>query len=127
MFKYWKSLLNIHTLKGTRAERIQCIIYARLLSIVLITYVCSYAAEYVWNICKKELSIHKTISWLLIRFRNLKNSAEDVLARLETTLHRLCKQKRKRKTTLELIDTGAGYLDTLTEKYLPPRETFVTN
>ena len=117
MFKYWKSLLNIHTLKGTRAERIQCIIYARLLSIVLITYVCSYAAEYVWNICKKELSIHKTISWLLIRFRNLKNSAEDVLARLETTLHRLCKQKRKRKTTLELIDAGIGYLDTLKEKY----------
>ena len=117
MFKYWKSLLNIHILKGTRAERIQCIIYARLLSIVLITHICGYASECLWNTCKKELSIHKTISWLLSRFRDVLNSAEDVLTRLEKMLPRLCKQKRKRKTTLELIDTGIGYLDTLPEKY----------
>ena len=117
MFKYWKSLLKIHILKGTRAERIQCIIYARLLSIVLITHICSYAAECAWSVCNKELSIHKTISWLLSRFRGVLNNAESVLNRLENTLHRLCKQKRKRKTTLELIDTGTGYLDTLTEKY----------
>lgn len=111
MFKYWKSLLNIHILKGTRAERVQCIIYARLLSIVLITHICGYAAECAWNTCKKELSIHKTISWLLSRFRDIPNNAENVLTRLENTLHRLCKQKRKRKTTLELIDTGTGYLE----------------
>lgn len=111
MFKYWKSLLNIHILKGTRAERIQCIIYSRLLSIVLITQICGYAAKCAWNTCKKELSIHKTISWLLSRFRDIPNNADNVLTRLENTLHRLCKQKRKRKTTLELIDTGTGYLE----------------
>ena len=129
MFKYWKSLLNIHILKGTRAERIQCIIYARLLSIVLITHICGYAAEYAWNVYKKELSTHKTISWILrkSRVQDILNNPENVLTQLEGALLRLCKQKRKRKTTLELIDTGAGYLDTLTEKYLPPRETFVTN
>lgn len=122
MFKYWKSLMNINIMKGTRAERIQCIIYARLLSIVLITHICSYAAEYAWNVYKKELSIHKTISWLLNRFRDIPTNAENVLIRLERTLHRLCKQNRKRKTTLELIDAGTGYLDTLREKYLAGSE-----
>ena len=122
MFKYWKSVMNINIMKGTRAERIQCIIYARLLSIVLITHICSYAAEYAWNVHKKELSIHKTISWLLSRFRDITNNAENVLTRLERTLHRLCKQNRKRKTTLELIDAGTGYLDTLAEKYLAGSE-----
>ena len=122
MFKYWKSIMNINIMRGTRAERIQCIIYARLLSIVLITHICSYAAEYAWNVYKKELSVHKTISWLLSRFRDITNNAENVLTRLERILSRLCKQNRKRKTTLELIDSGIGYLEALTEKYLAPLE-----
>ena len=64
-----------------------------------------------------ELSIHKTVSWLKTRFRGIKNNAEHVLTRLENALPRLCKQKRKRKTVLELINIGTGYQDTLTEKY----------
>ncbi len=43
MFKNWKSLLNIHILKGTRPERIKCILYGRLMTITMMTLIASYA------------------------------------------------------------------------------------
>ncbi len=36
-FKYWKSLLSIDILKGTRRERIGCFLYGRLTAIVILT------------------------------------------------------------------------------------------
>ena len=45
-FKNWKSLLNIHVLKGTRPERIKCILYGRLITITMMTLVSSYASWY---------------------------------------------------------------------------------
>jgi IS4 transposase len=46
MFKNWKSLLNIHILKGTRPERIKCILYGRLITITMMTLLASYASWY---------------------------------------------------------------------------------
>ncbi|TLD39776.1 MAG: Mobile element protein [Candidatus Jettenia ecosi] len=37
LFKSWKSLLEIHVLKGTRAERIECFLYGRFISITILT------------------------------------------------------------------------------------------
>ena len=39
MFKNWQSLLNIHILKGTRPERIKCILYGRLMTITMMTLI----------------------------------------------------------------------------------------
>lgn len=39
--KPWQSLLHIHVLKGTRPERIQCILYGRLIPITMITLISS--------------------------------------------------------------------------------------
>ena len=121
IFKNWKSLLNIDILKGTRPERIQCIIYARLLCIVLITNICSYASAYAWETIKKEVSFHKVISMLLRKYRviDLLKNPGKILLQIEVAIARLCKQKRKRKTTLELIEGGIGYLETLDEKIQP--------
>ena len=118
IFKSWKSLLNIDILKGTRPERIQCIIYARLLCIVLITNIYSYASAYAWETSKKEVSFHKVISMLLRKYRviDLLNNPSKILLQVEVAIARLCKQKRKRKTTLELIEGGIGYLETLDKR-----------
>ena len=42
MFKNWKSLLNLHILKGTRPERIKCILYGRLITITMLTMVSTF-------------------------------------------------------------------------------------
>jgi len=43
LVKQWKSLLHIHVLKGTRPERIQCLLYGRLVTITLLMRWSSYA------------------------------------------------------------------------------------
>lgn len=118
IFKSWKSLLHIDIIKGSRPERIQCIIYARLLCVVLITNVCAYASVYAYETNKKELSFHKVISMLLRKYRvvDLLRNPDQILSHIEFSIARLCKQARNRKTTLELIETGVGYLETLEEK-----------
>ena len=35
-FKHWKSLFQIDVLKGTRPERIRCLIYGRLIVILVV-------------------------------------------------------------------------------------------
>lgn len=121
IFKNWKSLLNIDILKGTRPERIQCIIYARLLCMVIITNIFSYVSSYAWVTSKRDVSFHKVISMLLAKFRviNLFNNPDKVILEIEVAIAHLCKQKCKRKTTLELIHLGVGYLETLDERMLP--------
>lgn len=113
IFKNWKSLLNIHILKGNRSERIQCIIYARLLSIVLITNICSYIAIYAQHWYKKLVSFHKVIAWILtqVRFQKFIYHPNKMLSDIEYSLPRLCMQKRKRKTTMELIELQVDYFD----------------
>src|SRR5438093_9411749 len=55
MFKNWKSLLNIHILKGTRPERIKCILYGRLITITMMTLLASYASWYAEDHLQREL------------------------------------------------------------------------
>ena len=64
MVKNWKSLLNIHILKGTRPERIKCILYGRLITITMVTLLASYASWYAEDYLQRELSIPKLIHWL---------------------------------------------------------------
>ncbi|MCP4344074.1 MAG: IS4 family transposase [Desulfobacterales bacterium] len=63
-FKTWKSLLNIHVLRGTRRERIECFLFGRLTAAVIMTMIFSYASWYAYNYLKKEASAHKLIDWL---------------------------------------------------------------
>ena len=64
MFKNWKSLLNIHILKGTRSERIKCILYGRLITITMLTLISSYAAWYAEAYLQREISFPKLINWV---------------------------------------------------------------
>jgi len=57
MFKNWKSLLNIHVLKGTRPERIECMLYGRLITIYHVAMISSYASWYAEDYLQRELSL----------------------------------------------------------------------
>ena len=118
VFKNWKSLLQINVLKGTRPERIQCLLYGRLIVIlVLQRLLAQVAAKAVTE--QRELSFCKAIQWLMRKGRFLKafidRQFESLLRRLFSGLKRLLKQKRKRLTTWQLILQNVPYLDSFAD------------
>ena len=119
-FKHWKSLLQIHVLKGTRPERIQCLLYGRLITIVLLNMLSAYASWYAAHHLQREISLHKFINWLKRKCRlstaiNTGN-VDTLLSSLISDLPKmLCKQKRTRKTSRQLLDDEVHYLDQFLE------------
>jgi len=120
-FKSWKSLCHIHVLKGQRPERIECLVYARLTAIVLITILYGFASWYAENQFQREASLHKLVEWLkrkdrlskAVLSRELHLLLEDLMRDLPKML---CKQKRKRKTTQQLIESEVPYEDSFSNK-----------
>jgi hypothetical protein len=115
-FKNWKSLLNIHVLKGTRPERIKCILYGRLITITMMTLVSSYASWYAEDYLQREISIPKLINWLKRKGRFAKALHLGTLDALFIDLWRalpklLCKQKRRRQTSRQLIEEYGYYME----------------
>jgi hypothetical protein len=115
-FRNWKSLLNIYVLKGTRPERIQCIIYGRLITIIMLALISSYASWYAEDYLQRELSLPKLINWLKRKNRLVNAMHEGTLEALLSHLRRalpklLCKQKRKRRTSRQLIAEYEPYME----------------
>lgn len=113
-FKCWKSLCQIDLLKGQRPERIQCLVYGRLITIVMMNLLYSFASWYSETRLKLETSFHKLIEWLKRKGRlsraALLSQFHQLLSELIQDLPgMLCKKKRKRKTTLELIENLIPY------------------
>jgi hypothetical protein len=115
IFKSWKSLLNIHILKGTRPERIKCLIYGRLIAITVMTKIYGYAFIYAKNMFNREASLYKLFNWLKRSSRLLKavhsKSINSLINDLKQNIFRVCKQKRTRKTTLQMIEEQIEYMD----------------
>ncbi len=115
-FKNWKSLLHIHILKGTRPERIKCILYGRLITIAMIALVSSYASWYAEDYLQREMSIAKLINLLKRKGRFAKAIHAGTLDALCIDLWRvlpklLCKQKRRRRTSRQLIEEYGYYME----------------
>jgi DDE family transposase len=109
LFKQWKSLLHLHVLKGTRPERIRCLLYGRLMTITLLMRVCSSAAWYASAVCQREVSFPKLLLWLKRQGRFAHAVQNGTMATLYADLRQameplLCKQKRKRQTSQQLLD-----------------------
>ena len=102
-------------LKGTRAERIQCLIDGRLIAIVMLSMLARPAAWYARVQYQRELSGHKFINWVKRKARLSQVIAQGGLTTLFDLLAqgllRLCKQRRKRPTTKQLIDHKINYMD----------------
>lgn len=108
LFKQWKSLLHLHVLTGTRPERIKCLLYGRLITITMLMQVCAYASWYAVTVLHREISCPKLLGWLKRTGRFAQAVQYGTLEALYHALRRamvplLCKQKRKRKTSRQLL------------------------
>lgn len=116
IFKNWKSNLEINLMEGTSRERIDCFIISRLIAIFIITMYFSLLRVYIYDKYERELSLHKFTTWLLNRERFLLIISPAFLEReliqiLDTNILGLCKQKRKRLTTFELLEHSIEFLE----------------
>jgi Transposase DDE domain len=104
VFANFKSNVEVNILKGTNKNRIESLIYGKLITIVVIFIIHSYAL----SISKdKEVSGDKLTKILKsdnrLRLAIIKNDMGVLLLELEYDISLVCKQKRKRKTTSESI------------------------
>jgi hypothetical protein len=66
IFKNWKSNFALAKVTGKRPERIKCILYAKLLLIMITTKICLVVRNYVWLTAHRELSIFQATKYLKI-------------------------------------------------------------
>lgn len=107
MFKDWKGRLKIDYLLGINPFRIQCLIYSRLLFIILVNEIYKLL-DYVGACIGKEVSIHKIYNWLkctsrLLRILSGKFKWWEERHLNDIILASMSQQKRKRKTSFQLI------------------------
>lgn len=108
IFKQWKSVLKIDSLKGTSLYRIECLVYGRLCVVCLISMLYGSVCWYAWEFWEREVSQEKLIQWLLRNHRLAQGIRQGdflfLFAELFSQLpKRLLKQKRKRKTTAQRL------------------------
>lgn len=106
VFKNLKSNVEIDIIKGENKNRVYCLLYGKLISITILFMIQNYAVQVAP--VDKEVSGDKLVKYLKIENRlhqALRNNELDVLLIfLEHDVLLLCKQKRKRKTTCEVIE-----------------------
>lgn len=104
LFKNFKSNIEINILKGTNKNRIESLIYGKLITIVVMFVIQNYAA----NIADKEISGDKLIKLLKsdnqLRQAIIQNDLSMLLITLEYDITLTYKQKRNRKTTYECLE-----------------------
>ena len=116
LFKVWKSQLNFNYLEGTKSERIYCLIYARLLAIILILTVYSIIEKLITPF-GLELSLTKLVNWLKRQGRFmtiiLKGVTSELLDSLVQGLELLCKDnwQSNRKTTQQYIEDEISFFE----------------
>lgn len=107
MFKDWKGRLRIECLLGTNPCRIKCLIYSRLIFILLINEVYKLF-DYIGEYIGREVSMHKVYSWLkssnrILRVLSGRFSWWEERYLDELIVMCMSHQKRKRKTSLQRV------------------------
>lgn len=107
MYKDWKGRLKIDCLLGINDFRIRCLVYSRLIFILIINEVYKLF-DYIGECIGMEVSMHKVYSWIKCKERILRVLTgrfswweERYLDELIFTC--MSHQKRKRKTSLQSI------------------------
>ncbi len=115
IFKEFKSLMNIDVMNGKNEATINTFIYGKLISILLITDIKRLAVLYAKKV-NRELSFVKLINHLKYKQRLekavLSGEILELLEEIERNIAKYCKTKRKRKTSLQLLDENIGFLET---------------
>jgi DDE family transposase len=115
IFKNWKSSLQINYLRGINANRIRCLLYGKLIVIIITNTIYKLAAWYAEQI-NREISLHKVVNWLKQNNKLRKIFLEGMKVEFMKLLIReipktLCKNKRNRKTTEASIKTSTAFPD----------------
>jgi hypothetical protein len=116
VFKQWKQLFRINVMKGSRAERIRCLVYGRLIMILMVNAIYGFCAQFAHSRMDREVSMVKLTQWLKRKERLAKalqtESIVELLDRVVVMIPKLLlKQKRHRKTTEELLKEQIPFLN----------------
>lgn len=116
IFKRWKGQLQIDHLEGINQNRIDCLIWSRLCTVVIIEIIRGHIAIIVQNSFERELSDTKLIDYVLrssafcLAIRQ--NKLESFLEEMENDISRyLLKNKRYRRTMRERVYMRENYYD----------------
>ncbi len=113
IFKEWKSCLKLDMFKGYRRERFYCLLYGRLIMILLLGSISCVMRAYAAQL-GKELSSFKLIKYLIqdhffalsIQMGNKK----ELIERLhQDVARRLCQDKRQRLSLRKNVKLGIHY------------------
>jgi len=117
IFKTWKSQLKLQVnLRGYKATRIECLVYATLITCLLTTLVYGWLNK-INGFGEREISLDKLTKWLLNKqgyCRLVWGNPSKLEREIQVGLKTIRTQKRKRKTTLERVITMEAY----SEKYV---------
>lgn len=106
LFKKFKSTIKLHIIKGQSKDRVLSLIYGRLIAIMLVLMVLSYAASHTYN--GREISLWKVTNWLIRKDRLanaiLKGTFSNLYSEIIKAFNLVCKDRRKRKTALEMAE-----------------------
>lgn len=116
VFKRWKSLLNIDYLKGINQKRIDCLIWSRLCTIVILELITASFRKIAKGISTVELSEVKLIQYLMrgnyffhaLVFNKLESFFNEME---EDILRMLSKDRRRRKTMRERVLENESYYE----------------
>lgn len=114
IFKRWKAILKLHILEGIDKFRIECLIWARLCTAVLMTLLTKVFSRIALIKYSVELSEDKFIKYIqregnfcrAILENDLKKYFKELLKDMPRML---CKDKRKRKTMRERVFEEESY------------------
>lgn len=113
IFKEWKSCLKLHMFKGYNKERFLCLLYGRLIMILLIGAMSPILMKCALKL-GRELSCFKFIKYLIADHEFPKALQEGKCSQFVDELYenvprRLCMDKRKRSSLRSNIRQGNGY------------------
>lgn len=108
VFKEWKSQIKIGNITGKNIFRIKCLIFARMCLLLILNKFTSYLSGLCLKLYGKELSVKKTLDFLLEDGNLLKLFSKGGLTRILKAIKKeLCQlgksKRRKRKTTLQIL------------------------
>jgi hypothetical protein len=116
IFKRWKDQLEIDYLKGINGNRIDCLIFSRLCTVVIVELISGYFKKMATKLFDLEVSEVKLINYLLrdsiFYYAVAENRLEDFLEEMMRYAPRmLLKDRRRRKTMRERVLESESYYE----------------
>jgi hypothetical protein len=117
IFKQWKTCLKLHIFKGYNRERFHCLLYGRLIMILLLGSISPLLMRYALK-QRRELSCYKLTNYLIADHSFARAIQQGRLSHfigqlIEDLPRRLCMDKRKRNTLRSNVRMGQSYYNEL--------------